>query len=461
MARSVALRHPIYKNIRMVGGRKAGKAAVRGKVTVISTLTPSLSRQRERESIIFSPSRHGVMRLVGDAWVNGNYASMEATAISERLQQIIAEEIKAKGPLPFARFMGHCLYHPQYGYYASGRGRRGREGDYYTSPTVHPIFGALMGRQLVQMWRILGAGAFEIVEMGGGEGYLCLDILNYLQQEEPQCYDLLLYRMVERSPVVIERQRRLLASHEARVAWHRPEEMANQEVQRCFLSNELVDSFPVHRVVMKAGALQEVYVDLDKGEFKEVQADPSTPELVGYFRRLGIRLAEGQQAEVNLEAARWIQRVAKGLARGFVITIDYGYPADEFYSPLRPAGTFLCYQGHKALSDPYTHLGLQDMTSHVDFTSLIAAGEEVGLKCTGLVPQYRFLFALGILERLAQLGKGKGEEEALNERLTIKNLILPGGLGECFKVLIQHKGIAKPQLEGLKRPLKGDIPAFF
>lgn len=384
---------------------------------------------------------------------------MESAAVSEFLRQIIAEEIRAKGPLPFARFMEHCLYHPQYGYYSSGRSCPGREGDYYTSPTVHPIFGALMGRQLAQMWRTLGTGAFEIVEMGGGEGYLCLDILNYLQQEEPQFYDLLLYHMVEISPCVIERQRRLLALHEARVAWHRPEEMANQNIQGCFLSNELVDSFPVHRVVMKAGVLQEVYVDLDNERFKEVQGDPSTPELVGYFRRLGITLAEGQQAEVNLEALRWLQRVAKGLARGFVITIDYGYPAEELYSPLRPAGTFLCYQGHRALTDPYSNQGLLDMTSHVDFTSLIACGEGCGLQLTGLVPQYRFLLALGILEQMAQLGKGKGEEEALNERLTIKNLILPGGMGECFKVLIQHKGIDRPQLEGLRGPFR-EIPPF-
>jgi SAM-dependent MidA family methyltransferase len=103
---------------------------------------------------------------------------VEEVAVSEFLRRIVAEEIKTKGPLPFARFMEHCLYHPQYGYYSSGRGCRGREGDYYTSPFVHPIFGALMGKQLAQMWRVLGAGAFEIVEMGGGEGYLCLDILN-------------------------------------------------------------------------------------------------------------------------------------------------------------------------------------------------------------------------------------------------------------------------------------------
>jgi SAM-dependent MidA family methyltransferase len=382
---------------------------------------------------------------------------VEGVTLSESLRKIIAEEIRAKGPLPFARFMEHCLYHPQYGYYASGRGKRGREGDYYTSPFVHPIFGALIGKQLAQMWRVLGAGAFEIVEMGGGGGYLCLDILNYLQQEEPQLYDLLLYHMVEISPCVIERQRRLLAPHEARVAWHWPGEMANQNIQGCFLSNELVDSFPVHRVVMKAGALQEVYVDLDSERFKEVHGDPSTPELAGYFRRLGITLAEGQQAEVNLEALRWLQRVAQGLARGFVITIDYGYQAEELYSPLRPAGTFLCYQGHRAFSDPFALLGLQDMTSHVDFTSLIMRGEEYGLKLTGLVPQYRFLLALGILELMAQLGKGKGEAEALNERLTIKNLILPGGMGECFKVLIQHKGIDMPELGGLNGPFR-EIP---
>ncbi|MCJ7663601.1 MAG: SAM-dependent methyltransferase [Desulfobacterales bacterium] len=361
-----------------------------------------------------------------------------------------------KGPLPFARFMEHCLYHPRYGYYASGRGCRGREGDYYTSPTVHPIFGALMGTQLAQMWQVLGADAFEVVEMGGGEGYLCLDILDYLQHEEPQFYDLLRYCMVEVSPVMIERQRRLLALHEATVAWYRPDEMAGRKIQGCFLSNELVDSFPVHRVVMEAGVLREIFVDLDTGGIKEVQGDPSTPELVAYFRRLGITLAEGQQAEVNLEALGWLQRVAQGLERGFVITIDYGYPAEELYSPLRPAGTLLCYQGHRAFSDPYARLGLQDMTAHVDFTSLIACGEGYGLELTGLVPQYRFLLALGILEQAAELGKDKGEGEALNERLIVKNLILPGGMGETFKVLIQHKGIAKPQLEGLKGTVGGE-----
>ena len=380
---------------------------------------------------------------------------MKGTAVSQMLHQIISDEIREKGPLTFARFMEICLYHPQYGYYFSGRACRGREGDYFTSPTVHPVFGALLGKQLAQMWGLLGEGTFEIVEMGGGEGYLCLDILDYLQRYEPQFYDLLRYRMVEISPVCIEKQKGLLSSHWAKVTWDSVEDVGAVKVEGCFLSNELLDAFPVHRVMMEEGELQEIYVDSVKGQFLEVQSDPSTPELEAYFQRLGITLTEGQRAEVNLEALEWLDRISQGLERGFVITVDYGYPAQELFSPHRKDGTFMCYRSHRALSDPYSHLGLQDMTSHVDVTSLILRGEEYGLELTGVVPQYRFLLALGILEEAARVGDKEGSWEAMNERLTLKNLILPGGMGEIFKVLIQHKGIERPQLDGLRGTLDG------
>jgi SAM-dependent MidA family methyltransferase len=380
---------------------------------------------------------------------------MARTAVSEVLHQIISDEIREKGPLSFARFMEICLYHPQYGYYSSGRACRGREGDYYTSPTVHPVFGALLGKQMVQMWRALGEGAFEIVEMGGGEGYFCLDILDYLRRSEPQFYDLLRYRMVEISPVCIEKQKELLSPHREKIAWDSIADVAAMEVEGCFFSNELIDAFPVHRVVVEEGELKEIYVDVDNGEFQEVRNNPSTPELEAYFKQGGITLTEGQRAEVNLEAFRWLHGVSQGLKRGFVITVDYGYPAQELFSPHRRDGTFMCYRDHRALSDPYFHLGLQDMTSHVDFTSLIHWGKGCGLELTGVVPQYRFLLALGILEEAARVGEGKESWEAINERLTLKNLILPGGVGETFKVLIQHKGIERPQLDGLSGTLEG------
>jgi SAM-dependent MidA family methyltransferase len=305
------------------------------------------------------------------------------------------------------------------------------------------------------MWRILGGDAFEIVEMGGGEGYLCLDILDYLQQEERKFYGILTYHMVEISPVIIERQRELLSPHEGKVAWHQPNQIREMGITGCFISNELVDAFPVHRVVQEGGRLKEIFVDLDNGILKEIIGDPSTPDLEAYFQRLGITLVEGQQAEVNLAALRWLQGVAQAVERGFVITVDYGFSAPELFSPQRLRGTFLCYRDHRALANPYSMLGLQDMTSHVNFSSLIDWGEEYGLQLTGLVPQYRFLLALGILDEVARMGEGKEEWEGMAERLTVKNLILPGGMGETFKVLIQHKGMENPQLDGLRGNIQG------
>ncbi len=366
----------------------------------------------------------------------------------EELRRLIAKQIERDGLMTFARFMELCLYHPGLGYYTSGRSVLGKKGDYYTAPMIHPLFGAMMGRQIAQMWRVMNEGDFAILEMGGGEGYLCLDIMDYLQREEPLFYEHLQYHLVERSPVFRERQKALLAAHREKLSWHSPEKMGENEVRGCFLSNELVDAFPVHRVVMKGGRLQEVYVTVKDGLFCEKIAEPSTPQLEGYLRRIGVVLSEGQRAEISLEALRWLQRVAEGLREGFVITVDYGYTAEELYSPHRMHGTLVCYQGHRLVDDPYKDVGSQDITSLVDFTALITWGEDYGLTLTGLVPQYRFLLSLGVLRDLARLVDGKCE--GLMERLTAKHLILPGEMGERFKVLIQHKGLEAPQLDGLK-----------
>jgi SAM-dependent MidA family methyltransferase len=204
-------------------------------------------------------------------------------------------------------------------------------------------------------------------------------------------------------------------------------------------------------VIFDHGELKEIYVAQDHGQLKEQRGELSDSRIASYFQSMDITLQEDQRAEVNLKALDWMEKVAWCLKKGFVLTIDYGYLAKELYGPHRREGTLLCYTQHQTSDNPYERLGQQDITSHVNFTSLIQKGEEVGLQFTGLVPQYQFLLALGLLQEMESLGREMPEMDALQLRLSLKHLIEPEmGMGEVFKVLIQHKGIDQPKLDGLR-----------
>ncbi len=373
----------------------------------------------------------------------------------KRLKRFILSQIEEKGPVPFSQFMEWCLYHPEGGYYRSKKIRIGREGDYYTGPCVHPLFGYLIARQFLQMAEILGTGTFDVIEMGGGRGFLCKDILDGLSQQYPTFYRHLHYYLMEASSQSLKEQKAILSEHEraGRVFWLDPELFKNGQfkMEGCFLSNELIDAFPVHRVVLKRGSLNEIYVTQKNGRLEEEWGEVSDTRIFDYFKSMNIVLEEGQKAEVNLQALDWVEKVARCVKKGFVLTIDYGFHAQELYAAYRREGTLLCYHHHQTSDNPFERLGEQDITSHVNFTSLIKKGEEVGLYFTGLVPQYRFLIGSGILEEMESRGKELSEIEGLGLRLSLKHLIEPEvGMGEVFKVLIQHKEIEKPSLDGLR-----------
>lgn len=359
----------------------------------------------------------------------------------------LRERIAACGGLPFAEFMAACLYHPRHGYYMTPRERIGKAGDFFTSTSVHAVFGRLVARQLMQMSELLGGDVFQVVEQGAGEGHLALDILDTLAAEAPELYARLSYMLVEVGPASRARQARTLAAHAARVAWCAADEW--QIDSGCFLSNELVDAFPVHVVEKQGGELREVYVVNGSADaFAEELRAPSTPALAEHFRWLGIAPVEGNRAEVNLAAPVWMRQVGERIGRGFVITIDYGYPAAELYAFHRRTGTLLCYRQHQADDDPYTAVGEKDITTHVDFTALQQAGVEAGLATLWFGEQYRFLMGLGFFEELLRLqAQCTDEREARALRMTLKNLILPDqGMGETFKVLVQGKGVDAPEL---------------
>ncbi len=381
---------------------------------------------------------------------------------NRRLERAIIHQIRERGRITFREFMDFCLYHPLYGYYCSDREKIGKGGDYYTSPCVHPIFGQMVAKQIHQMWALMGEkSGFRIVEFGSGKGLLCHDILCYLRKENPDFFESLSYQMVETSPFFRREGENLLLENGfgEKVQWVIPKELesGNFRVQGCILSNELIDSFPVHLVTPRDGYLREIYVTHRDGGFREEIGELSSDKLRNHFEKLGVVLDEGQRAEVNLMALDWMEMVSRILTKGFVITIDYGHEAENLYSPFRRNGTLLCYYGHTWHDNPYERIGLQDITSHVDFTSLMTKGREMGLGRAGFTTQYRFLIGLGFLKEAQSIVRGNlSPLEGIRNRLSMKTLILPdGGMGDVFKVLIQHKGLDNPQLDGLR-----DIEVF-
>ncbi len=364
------------------------------------------------------------------------------------LVELLRNRIEATGGISFTEFMEQCLYHPNYGYYTTPRIRIGKEGDFFTSSSVHSLFGRLIARQITQMWQLLGQGDFTIAEQGAGEGHLCLDILDALAEEAPEFYRQLNYRIVEISSDHQQGQAGNLQRHveAGRVAWCSLADL--QGMQGCFLSNELVDAFPVHLVDKRDGELKEIFIVHSDAGFVEEVRPLDNPAIEEYFSLIGTELLEGNRGEVNLQALDWMRGVGEVLERGFVLTIDYGYPAEELFAPFRRNGTLLCYHKHQANENPYQQLGCQDITAHIDFTALQKVGEQHGLSTLYLDQQYRFLMGLGFFEALIELQMQESDpQQAQALRMTLKNLVMPdGGMGESFKVLIQGKNVGAPDL---------------
>jgi SAM-dependent MidA family methyltransferase len=375
----------------------------------------------------------------------------------------IASEIAASGPIPFVRFMELALYHPQFGYYMrppqAGSERIGWSGDFYTSSDVHPVLGQGLAKQARQIDSLLGRPEpFTVVEMGAGKGLLARDFLRTILRDHDSLADRIRLVRVERSPAMRELQRGHL--HEwlnapGLVTWVEDlDSLASAGVTGLLFSNELPDAFPVHRIQIVQGRAQEVYVDYVDGAFVEQLKPPSTPRLQAHLDGLNMSLPEGYRTEVNLHALQWMQVVAGAMDRGVVITIDYGHTAQDLYNADRSDGTLLCYYSQLTSEDPYQRVGEQDMTAHVDFSSLAVVGEDHGLQVTGFTNQMSFLMGLGVEEMIAGL-----EPEGPAFRAAI-HLLRPEGMGRTFKVLVQHKGLERPELDGLRyKPFFGDVLA--
>lgn len=365
------------------------------------------------------------------------------------LERCIRERIARRGPLTFRDFMAAALYDPQHGYYMTAGERIGRRGDFYTAGSVSNHFGRLLARQVHAVWRALDQPAdFTVVECGAGTGDVAADILTELRVLAPDCFRRMRYVVCETSPVMQAQQAARLAPFAAQVVRSDLNALAAAPVTGLIFSNELVDALPVHLLAVRRGRHREGFVTVGDGGLRLTWDTPTQPQaFADYLVKGELTPAEGEQCEVALDAVAWLAQAAAALARGYLVTIDYGDTGDHLGG--RPTGTFRCFAGHQVSEDVFTAVGRRDITADVNFSALINYGASYGLRTVQLTRQADYLIRLGLLDLLQEAAPTDDTPAALKARLALKHFLVPGGFGDRFKVLVQAKGDA-PNL--LPRP---------
>lgn len=365
--------------------------------------------------------------------------SPAAQAVSAALAAEIRRSITgAGGWISFARYMELALYAPGLGYYSAGSTKFGASGDFTTAPELSPLFARCLARQVAQL---VDDGITDVVELGAGSGALAAGILSALAAlgALPERYLIL-----EVSGDLRERQRALLAERSPdlleRVHWL---EVLPASLDAIVIANEVLDAIPTHVVRTRNGRVQELGVTVaDDGINFERSFRPATGELLRAAIALGLP-ENNYETEVNLAAPALVRTLSRMLRRGALLLIDYGFPAIEYYHPQRSSGTLMCHYRHRGHGDPFALIGLQDITAHVNFTAIAAAGIDMGLRVLGYAAQAQFLVNLGITDMLSEIPaddiRAYGPLAAQAQRL-----LSPGDMGELFKVLALGRGISQP-----------------
>jgi SAM-dependent MidA family methyltransferase len=332
-----------------------------------------------------------------------------------RLVELIRAEIERDGPITFARFMERALYEPGIGYYATTDQRPTRAGDFLTAPELHPIFGQTVARQLDEMWRGMGRPRpFVVREYGAGTGTLYLSIADGLVRMASDLAD----DAIEYQPIETEGRQPARQKHAGRFVG-------------AVIANEFVDALPAHRVIGRAGGLQELHVGWSDGHFVEVESDLSDHRLTEWFDRRQVALADGQRAEVNLSMLDWLAQVGRDLERGYVLVVDYGSPANELYGPDRHSGTLRAFRGQHVSSDVLGGVGHQDLTAHVDLDALEDGARDAGLEVLGRTRQAEFLLASGLDQVYSELREfaDLDWDSAITLRSAVRRLLDPHAMG--------------------------------
>ncbi len=365
-----------------------------------------------------------------------------ARAHSLRLTGLIRQRIQeSQGAIPFHEFMQLALHAPGLGYYSAGSRKFGEAGDFITAPEASPLFARCLARALQPVLESLPQA--RLLEVGAGSGIMAAGILQELEilHSAPDSYAIL-----ELSADLRQRQAETLRAYAGQVSWL---DTLPVQLSGIVLANELLDAMPVHRVVWQQGVLQECYVAWEEEQFVWQLGRLTDPRLQARFESILTQLGElpdGYVTEINLAAEDWIQTLGAHMQQGLLLLIDYGFARHEFYHPQRRQGTLMCHYRHRAHDDPLIHVGLQDITAHVDFTAIADSALAAGLRVAGYTTQAHFLLGSGLTELAQQ--DGNDVMQQLEQANQIKRLTLPQEMGELFKVM------------ALSKNLQIDLPGF-
>ncbi|MFZ0292898.1 MAG: SAM-dependent methyltransferase [Candidatus Sulfotelmatobacter sp.] len=367
-----------------------------------------------------------------------------------RLRRKIEEEIRARGPIPFSRYMEICLYDPELGYYSRNVERLGKAGDFYTSSDIHAVFGRLLARQFDEMWRALGSpGSIELIELGPGRGLFAQDVLGWSEKKFPDFFHALRYVLVESSPALRERIGKILKDHfdsgKAELTPLFPsDDKSPRATPTIVFANEFFDALPVD-IISAKGSLR---IDARDGHFIESWV-PSSPEELEFLDRYAVHPEPDERLELSLATQQCMDRLAAGMERGFIVAVDYGYTREEQLAG-RHRGTLKAIRQHSVSANPYEAPGEQDLTADVNFTALAAAAEKRGMQTHKLVTQSQFLMGIGEANQFADaFEECRLPQERAKVALQLKHLVTPAGMGESFQVLVAGKGVKQEAIESL------------
>lgn len=367
----------------------------------------------------------------------------QGAARSERLRARLRQEITRAGAIPFSRYMEWVLYCPRLGYYSAEASQFGPRGDFVTAPELSTLFTRCLACPIADALSKLSAD--EVLELGAGSGRMASDLLLALESNGtvPRRYVIL-----ERSPALRCAQRKTLAHHVPhlmkQVTWI--EDLPATGFRGVIVANEVLDAMPVCRFRVMPDRIREWYVGMEENRLVWKLGPPAEQALEQAVdiiqQKLDQPLPSGYDSEVNLVHTPWVRRLAERLAAGLILLIDYGYPRREYYHPQRDRGTLVCYYRHRAHDDPLIFPGLQDISVHVDFTTIAHAAAASGLEIAGFTTQANFLLATGLTDLLTAANPESPAYATLTRQ--VKRLILPGEMGELVKVMALTRGLAPP-----------------